>query len=85
MVGRLAVLPSTSSKSKVMTLTDICFNTVNLLWMACTAWKTYALDRIHAALKHIVARAELDGLFKGFAEKISDAAREDNIAVDIPF
>jgi Xaa-Pro aminopeptidase len=30
-------------------------------------------------------RAELDRLFKGFAEKISDAAREYNIAVDIPF
>ncbi|EXJ93667.1 xaa-Pro aminopeptidase [Capronia coronata CBS 617.96] len=30
-------------------------------------------------------RAELDRLFKGFAEKISDAARDYNIAVDIPF
>ena len=30
-------------------------------------------------------RAELDRLFKGFAEKISDAAREFNISVDIPF
>lgn len=30
-------------------------------------------------------RAELDRVFKGFAEKISDAAREYNIAVDIPF
>ncbi|KAK4938368.1 FACT complex subunit spt16 [Elasticomyces elasticus] len=30
-------------------------------------------------------RAELDRMFKGFAEKISDAAREYNIAVDIPF
>jgi len=30
-------------------------------------------------------RAELDRQFKAFAEKISDAAREYNIAVDIPF
>lgn len=30
-------------------------------------------------------RAELDRLFKGFAEKISDAARDFNISVDIPF
>ena len=30
-------------------------------------------------------RAELDRLFKGFAEKISDAAREFSISVDIPF
>jgi nucleosome binding factor SPN SPT16 subunit len=30
-------------------------------------------------------RAELDRLFKGFAEKISDAGREQGISVDIPF
>lgn len=30
-------------------------------------------------------RAELDRQFKSFAEKISDAAREYNVAVDIPF
>jgi nucleosome binding factor SPN SPT16 subunit len=30
-------------------------------------------------------RAELDRQFKAFAEKISDAGRESNISVDIPF
>ena len=30
-------------------------------------------------------RAELDRLFKSFAEKISDQAREFNVTVDVPF